>query len=237
MKKTFIFIFSMLALMFTLTSCSSKELLTKRTDNPNTTLAASLKLDSVKNGVVLNAYDNTQDDYYVIKIAEDANSTLIAYDSMLDSTLELTEGRTESLVVSPLTFNKEISDTEKVNIITEVFEENKLASKITVSFEIKTTTTWATKLVAGVEELQNAYLEGQRDNALSIVYLPVFVEHYQDGKNVLEVYVLIPLYYEITTVSEGKSSSEVFNSFAKPELLFNEVTEEDPTNNLYLKSN
>ena len=220
MKKILAFLFIFTTIL--LSSCGDKTDTTKRVDNPDQALAAALNLETVKAGDLLNEVDETQEDYYKIIAAKDIKASLVVYESNLDAALENANGRTQSLSVSYLTFI-EFSDIEKAGIISQLFNDNsKLkAALFSDSFELNKVNAWTKSFKEGVSDLQAAYTNGQRNNALSVIYLPIYVEHYQESKCLLEAYALVPVYYEITTVNEGVTSKALFNNYSKPALTFN----------------
>ncbi len=208
---------------FVLVSCNngSKDD-SKRIDVPSSELVETLKLESVKNGKSLKEVDKTQKEYYEIKIAEDTKSTLFVYNSMLDGLLEEHGNSLQTLNVNPLTFTAEITTTESSKIMSEVFDSTSGITKETLNldFDLMTSTSWSNSISA--KDVVNAYKDGKRDNSLSIIYLPTYVEHVQNSKSVLAVYVLIPVYYEITTFSNDKVESSKFSGLPIHSLTFNE---------------
>lgn len=224
MKK--IFTVLLLLISMTLVSCNnnSKDD-TKRMDVPSSDLITELKLETVKNGKTLKEIDTTKTEYYSIKIAEDAHSTLFAYNTSLDATIDLHEEKGEKLQsfsVNPLTFTGEITSTEATQIISEIFDAETGITKelLGISFELKTMNAWTTAM--DVSSLLEAYRDGQRDNYLSVIYLPTLVEHISGGKSVLEAYVIVPVYYEFTTIQQNVNSSNIIKEFPVHELTFNE---------------
>lgn len=198
---------------------------TKRMDVPSNALITELKLESVKSGKTIKEIDTTKTEYYSIKIAEDAYSTLFAYNTSLDATIAQHEENGEKLQsfsVNPLTFTGEITSTETTQIINEIFDlETGITKEVLgVSFEIKVMNAWTATLDAS--SLLEAYRNDQRDNYLSVIYLPTLVEHISGGKSVLEAYVMVPVYYEFTTIRQNVNSSDTVKEFPVQELTFNE---------------
>lgn len=208
---------------FALVSCNSGQADdSKRIDVPSSELVESLKLESVKNGKSIKEVDKTQKEYYEIKIAEDTPSTLFVYNSMLDGMLEEHGSSLQSINVNPLTFTAEITTTEAAKIMSEVFDASTGITKeaLGLDFDLTASTSWTKALDA--KDVVSAYNDGKRNNSLSIIYLPTYVEHVQNSKSVLTVYVFIPVYYEFTTYSDGKVESSRFDNLPIPALTFNE---------------
>lgn len=225
MKK--ILAFLLILSSFTLASCKGKDT-TKRIDQPSEELIAEFQLDKVAEGVSIVEVDKSKKEYYDIKIASDAKSTLFVYNSMLDSTFEEHKELLRDVVVNPLVFKGAIYTDEKelTTICSTVFDSKKglTGERLGVSFDLITTTTWTSKVDA--REAVDAYLnDGVKNNCVSIIYLPIKVEHVDNSKSVLESHILMPIYYELTTYTDGVIASDKFAGFEIKEIEFNDSYE------------
>jgi len=225
MKKilTFLLILS----CFTLASCKSKDT-TKRIDQPTDELVAEFKLDAVASGVSIVEVNKSKKEYYDIKMASDAKSTLFVYNSMLDSAIEKNKESLREVIVNPLVFESDIyvDQEELTKICSTVFDSKKglTSERLGVSFDLIPTTTWVSKINA--RDMVDKYInESVRNNCVSIVYLPIKVEHVDNSKSVLESHILMPVYYELTTCTDGVIASETFKGLDIKEVVFNESYE------------
>lgn len=226
MKK----ILSVLLLVMTivLASCGQKDTkVTTRIDNPSADTIASLKLDSVKNGKAIKVTEE-DDNYYIIKIAEDAKSTLFAHHTLLDEIIEksINDKRTfEAVNVAPLVFTSQINSYEVNEIMAEIFDAKTGITKesLGVDFDLRTNKKWSAEL--SCENIVNAYKNSnQRNNYASKIYLPMFVEHYEKNEATLKVFVMVPIYYELTTITDNVNSNAIFENIVVPTLTFDEKT-------------
>lgn len=222
MKKRIFAVVGCAMLLFGLTSCKKTETIARRVDSPSTETADLLKLDSVKNGVDAYEFDNTAKNYYDIKIAEDASSTIVVYNTAIDSFLEQHGDRNERVNVYPLAFSGEINVTEKSEIVRNAYSSTTKITKenLNVSFDIDYGTSWGSEY--SLKDVYKAYLDGQRNNYVSVAYLPIHVVEVSNEVEILNVYVLIPLHVELTTIENNTNSYENFKSLKTVELPFNE---------------
>lgn len=222
MKKYLIII--LLAFTIVLTSCGggSKDTNT-RIDEPSNELYTALNLESVENGKTIKEVDTTKSEYYSIKIAEDAKSTLFVYSTNIDAMIEAQGTHLESFNVNPLTFSSQITTTETTKIMSELFDtETGITSEtLGVDFNLKASTKWTRSIDADV--VVDAYFnQNQRNNCVAIVYLPVQVEHVESSKTTLKVFVMIPVYYEITTYVDGVIQGDAFKNIPTQNFTFTE---------------
>lgn len=217
MKKILTVFVLMLTLV--LASCGTTQDTSIRKDNPSSEMNTLLGLDSVKNGKSINEVDTSSKDYYNIKLAEDKKSSLFVYNCMIDSVLKESEERLRFLTVNPLIFTADFTVDETTKIAGDLYS---VLTKeyLGVGFDINVSSSWGTTIDA--KDVMQAYVDGQRDNSISIVYLPVYVEHYQNSQMVLSAFVIMPVYYEVTTFSNDKIQSEAFNGYTIKDVKFAE---------------
>ncbi len=222
MKKYFLII--MIVFIGLLTACSNGTKDTNtRVDAPSENLTNVLKLNSVQEGKEIKEVDKTKKEYYSIRIAEDTKSTLFVYNTMVDSQIEEHKTKIETFNINPLTFSSQITTTEATKIMSEIFDAKTGITKETlgVDFNLKASSAWTRTIKA--KEVVDAYInQNQRDNALSIIYLPVYVEHVQNNKTTLKVFVMVPVYYELTTCIQGVVQAETFKDIPVLNLSFTE---------------
>lgn len=223
MKKILVFLFAFVSIL--LVSCSKKEEIVTRRDNPHTDNASALSLSDVKSGNLVLDVDTSLNEYYLVKTASNINESLFVFETELDETFEyhLNRGeRVRKVNISALSFSAEITDNELLQILTTVFAEdaiNKeklgLSNDLNVSFNGTTT--------ADVEDNFTAYKnENVKGNKTKVIYLPTYAERIVDGEVALAVYVMIPVYYEIIT--NDKPASAAFDGIDTPNLVFDEET-------------
>ncbi|MBE6137356.1 MAG: hypothetical protein E7176_03065 [Erysipelotrichaceae bacterium] len=207
----------------TLASCGKKKDDTKRIDQPGEAIALDLKLEEAKNGVRIVDVNTSKKEYYDIRMANDAHSTLFVYNVMLDEQFETHGNLIRDAQIKPLIFTANIYEEETVKICSTVFDSKEGITKeeLGVSFDIMARSSWVDSI--NLEDSYNAYVnDGVKNNCVSIVYLPLFVEHVEDSKSVLEIYVMMPVYYELTTCADGVISSTAFDGLAVKEFVFTE---------------
>ena len=200
MKKRLFAVVGCAMLLFGLTSCKKTETIARRVDSPSSETIAKLNLDSVKNGIDAYEFDNTSKNYYDIKIAEDSKSTIVVYNTAIDSFLEQHGDRNEKVNVAPLVFSGEITATEKTEILKNAYSSTtKLTNDLlNVGFEIDYGTNWGKSY--SLKDVYKAYLDGQKNNYVSVAYIPLHVVEISNEVEILNVYVLIPLHVELTTI-------------------------------------
>lgn len=217
MKKILTVFVLMLTLV--LASCGTTQDNSLRKDNPSSEMSELLGLDSVKSGSNITEVDVVSKDYYNIKLAEDKKSSLFVYNCLIDSILEESEERLRFLTVNPLIFTADFTVDETTKIAGNLYSVvNK--EYLGVGFDINVSSSWGTTIDA--KDVMQAYVDGQRDNCISIVYLPAYVEHYQNNQMVLSAYVIMPVYYEMTTFKDNKIQSETFNGYTIKDVKFAE---------------
>ena len=227
MKKicTLIFVCS---LLFMVSSCSKKQDIVTRKDNPSNEMITTLNLEGVKNGNSLIEVDNTANEYYDIKMAADYNSTFFVHTTNLDNIAKEQGDKIHSLSIKPLTFTSDITTTETSNIINKFYGDSGIKAKqdLAVSVNISNDswdkqTYWNYNVKNGVSDAIDKFLNGEMTNInLSVIYLPTYIEHYQDSKLSLAIYAMLPVYFEITTLKDGKIESEAFNNISTPAISF-----------------
>lgn len=223
MKMKKILALLLMVASLTLASCGGKKDDTKRIDQPNEQIALDLKLEDVKNGNSIVEVDTSKKEYYDIKMAQDANSTLFVYNVMIDDQFESNGSLIRDAQVKPLIFTNKIHEEEAIEICSTVFDPKEGITKeeLGVSFDIIARTNWVASI--SLEDAYNAYINNDvRNNCISIVYLPVLVEHVENSKSVLEIFVMMPVYYEVTTITDGVIASEAFNGLPVKEFIFTE---------------
>lgn len=216
----------LIAISLLLVSCGKKDTeTTTRIDSPSAETVSSLKLESVKNGKTIKAAPTDSEDYYIIKIAEDAKGSLFAHNTALDETIDANKKLMRSINVSPLTFTSSITEEEKAAIMKEVYasETGITKASLGVDFELKSVKKWTVEL--DCEDIVDAYLNSnQKNNNISKIYLPLYVEHYVKNEVTLKAYVMIPVYYAFTTINDGVNSDATFKDFAVATLSFDSET-------------
>lgn len=222
MKKRLFAVVGCAMLLFGLTSCKKTETIARRVDSPSSETIAKLNLDSVKNGIDAYEFDNTSKNYYDIKIAEDSKSTIVVYNTAIDSFLEQHGDRNERVNVAPLTFSGEITATEKTEILKNAYSSTTKLTKdlLNVGFEIDYGTNWGKSY--SLKDVYKSYLDGQKNNYVSVAYIPLHVVEISNEVEILNVYVLIPLHVELTTIENNTNSYSEFNSLKTVELTFDE---------------
>lgn len=190
-------------------------------DNPSASLVTELNLESVKNGKTIHEVDTTAKNYYSVKTAEDVSSVLFVYNCSLDDTLESIKKNLKEYDIYSLSFVNSITAQEQSQIASIVYKSDEITKdKLNVSFDLKKASSWNIKVKAG--DVLEKYLEGQRNNYLSILYLPIYVQHVEKSQSVLEVYAFVPIYYDFTIIESGNINKEELKGFPTPALTFNE---------------
>lgn len=215
----------LIAISVLLASCGKKDTeTTTRIDNPSAETVASLKLEDVKNGKAIKEVSDAED-YYVIKIANDAKASMFAHNTALDELIEANKKLLKTVNVSPLVFTSQIKEEEKTAIMKEVYDSKTGITKASlgVDFELKSAKKWTVEL--NCSDVVDAYLNSnQKNNNISKIYLPLYVERYAKNELTLKVYVMLPVYYALTTINDGVNSDSVFKNFATPTLNFDAET-------------
>lgn len=199
-KLSFVFVIFMLIF---LVGCSGGE--SSRTiivDEPATEINEALKLDSVKNGVVLNSSVDKTIAYSQVYISSDAKSSLF-YDVIeLDDYLN---DRFKSLSVKVLFFNSNIPADDALSFIDVMNNEEYGLSESRVGHQFSSN---GVSLFGKLSLSQQANLPEEyevKDNDptnLVVVYLPTYCI-YSDGNQIFtKVFLMIPVYYAYTYASE-----------------------------------
>lgn len=215
----------LIAISVLLASCGKKDTeTTTRIDNPSAETVASLKLEDVKNGKAIKEVSDAED-YYVIKIANDAKASMFAHNTALDELIDVNKKLLKTVNVSPLVFTSQIKEEEKTAIMKEVYDSKTGITKASlgVDFELKSAKKWTVEL--NCSDVVDAYLNSnQKNNNISKIYLPLYVERYAKNELTLKVYVMLPVYYALTTINDGVNSDSVFKNFPTPTLNFDAET-------------
>lgn len=215
----------LIAISILLVSCGKKDtVVATRKDNPTAESIESFKLESVKNGKTIKTVEEDKN-YYVIKIAEDAKSTLFAHHTAIDNLIEEHKTLFKTVKISPLSFTNTFNSYEVNEIMAEVFDSKTGITKelLGVDFDLKANKKWVIEIKCN--DVVDAYLnDNQKNNYVSKVYLPMYVEHYENNEPTLKAYVMVPVYYALTTINDDVNSDTVFNSIDSKELVFDEKT-------------
>lgn len=194
------------------TSCSSSDSTTVNIVDPSSDgdteqakkvkeIKEKLGLDSLT--VSLNSADTTEPSYENVLVSSDISSSLFTYYVVLDQTFA--DSRVVSANVSCFAFVDGISSDYQSSLYSLLKNTDYgLISKLGVSYETSISS-WSTSY--DLTEAKNAYESGTSNQVLAIIYLPV---HYTvvtstDGQQnkPLDVSVLVPIYYNTTTYSNG----------------------------------
>lgn len=185
-----------------LTSCGGNGKVTAVIDKPATEINLELNLDAVKNGNSINNTIDKSKDYADVKVAEDAKSTLF-YDVInLETHLN---NSFMGVSIKVLTFNT-------ITNYLPVFlsELNHKDYGITADGLEKTFTVndGAKSLFKSLAETTTAKLPSEYDlekeNVLVVVYLPVYCVYNAEGQDVVKSFILVPVYYNYTYMTDGK---------------------------------
>ena len=163
----------LIAISVLLASCGKKDTeTTTRIDNPSAETVASLKLEDVKNGKAIKEVSDAED-YYVIKIANDAKASMFAHNTALDELIEANKKLLKTVNVSPLVFTSQIKEEEKTAIMKEVYDSKTGITKASlgVDFELKSAKKWTVEL--NCSDVVDAYLNNDEE-ALILTNIPLY---------------------------------------------------------------
>ena len=199
-----------------MTSCKKNEETVKVTDFPLDSVVEDLKLNDVKNGNSITEVDKSSKEYYDIKIASNKKDTLFTVVTNIDSIIKDNGDHFRSATVYPLTFTGELSDSIKSGIMNCVFSTAKLDNAM-IGFEkeLNMSTSWG--LNVDVSRAVENYNNNIKNNQIAVVYIPTYVSYVKDGVELVSCYVMIPVYYEVTT-----SVVDKFYDVVVKDLVFNE---------------
>ncbi len=202
----------LLVLTLSLASCKGDEEVVALVDNPNTEIAEALGLANVTASI--NSSLSTESGSYIdVKISTNLNDSLVVRNVSFDKFLSQFAGKIQSANISSLTFVAGIDSVYQASIMSELYNETYgiTAEKLGLNVEIINNTSFSTSIaIAKAEELYNA---GEDNIYCSIIYLPIRALIYQEGQNVLSVYVLIPVYAEFGIYENNTYANAVFNGY------------------------
>jgi hypothetical protein len=143
---------------------------------------------------------------YELYVGTTASSTLFTYNYDLTSMLEAYKSNNKTATVNALAMEMTSSATmyssEKSAVIAQAYSKTTGVSSVLtdVSFVVELQSAWSTTI-----STTNAYKAFKDDNktvSLSIVYMPIYVQHYYKSQIVLKEYVFLPVHISFTT-SDG----------------------------------
>ena len=189
----------MLFVTILLTSCGGNKKVTAVIDKPAEEISIALNLDAVKNGNSVNDSIDKTKDYADVKIANNASTTLF-YD-VIDLETHINNSFM-GVNVNTLVFNLQV-----VNYIPTFLAELNNSKYGLTGEGIGKTFTGGEVLFKGLLQQTTAKLPDgydlEKHNVLVVVYLPVYCVYNADGQDVVKSFMLVPVYYNYTYITDG----------------------------------
>lgn len=191
----------MLLITVCLTGCKSD----KREaiiDLPSTEISTALNLDSVKNGKSINSEIDKSGNFIDVKVAKDTEASLF-YDIIeLDEYLnKLFKG----INLNVLLFNNKVSG-DVLRFVAELNNKDYgiTAESIGKNFTVDDNSGVFFKNIATTKNvsLPKGYdTSEEKENAIVVVYLPVYCIYNENSTDYTKIFMLVPVYYNFTYVS------------------------------------
>ena len=193
----------MLLLTICLTGCTSD----KRVaiiDTPAADINTALNLDLVKSGKSINSEIDKSGNFYDVKVATDAKASLF-YDVIdLDDYLNKSF---KGINVNVLLFNNKVGN-DIINFIAEINNKNYGITEESIGFDFATDNNSGVffKSVAlsnNVKSPEGYDTSAEKENALVVVYLPVYCIYTENNTDYTKIFMLVPVYYSYTYVTDS----------------------------------
>ena len=167
---------------------------------------------SLQDGGQLLGESSVKTTRFDIYVSKDANNSLFVYNYDLTEYFSGSNGKnnktvTVSSLAMSMVSDAEVYSSEKSSIVSQAFD-----SKIGVStlfadaaFKVNSLSSWTTSLSSSLA--YKAFKKDSKTISLSVVYMPLYVEHYVKTQAVLKEYVFLPVHVSFTT-SDGKELVE-----------------------------
>ncbi len=231
--------------LLALTSCgNSQDLTTLRKDTVSDTIRSeyNITFDATTGSKKLYTSDRGDNkSYFDVYIAEDYKASLVSYTMTLEtlksdvSDLEkrLEQNKLTSITIGSLSFSTALYTDEASSFLNEIYNSTYgITSKTTTDgtttnnfdfgFDPDSTASW-TRTING-KYVNEAYLDGKTDISIQVTYLPLLLNRYYNGNEIVRLYFFLPIReaalvdgQKIVAPTDGtvKYSLEEYTSIAK----------------------
>ena len=201
----------LLVLSLSLASCRQGGDVIALVDNPDTTIAADLGLENIT--VSLNSsIDTTTGNYVDIKVSNNLVDSLVVRNINFDEILAGDHKKLYVANVNALTFVQSISAEYKSLIEAELNNDTYgiTAEKLGLSVELSKLS-FQSKL--SFDKAKELYNNNEDNIHCSVIYLPIKALIFSDAQKVLDIYVLVPVYYEFVIFENSVHSNTLFDAY------------------------
>lgn len=161
--------------------------------------------------VSLNNPATADPNYQNVVISTDLNESLFSYMINLDAIFENNGDRAISANVQPLTFVSGISSDYQSMLYTLLNDSNNglTKEKLEVEYDLAIRG-WSTSV--SLRDAYRDYTDGERNQVLAIVYLPIKFVVFESSTTKLDVHIMVPVYYGITSYENNQFADAAFNA-------------------------
>ena len=215
MKKLFKFVGIAFAGVLALASCkNSEDLESLRKDadiSAEIKEAYNINFDATTSSKKLYNQDRGDNNsYFDVYVAEDYKNSLLSYTITLESMkadvadLEkrLDQNKVTALPINTLMFSSSLYSSELSSFINEIYNSNYGINSTTKTddtttknydfgFDIDSQAAWTRSLTG--KYLNEAYLDGKTDISIVITYLPLYLNRYNNGNEIVKLYAFLPI--------------------------------------------
>ena len=220
MKKLFKFAGLALAGIFALASCkNSQDLESLRKDatiSDELKAAYNINFDATTGSKKLYNQDRGDNkSYFDVYVSTDFKTSLVTHTYTLKSLISdvenlenrLNENKLTELKFGRLMFSNTMYSDEDSSFINEIYNSNYGINSKTddkknydFGFEIDSQASW-TRALTG-KYINAAYLDGKKDISIEVIYLPLLLNRYNNGNEIVKMYAFLPI-HEVALV-DGK---------------------------------